>query len=368
MLINKLIDNKCINIGNYVLKNGNNSKYYFDMRNLISNPSLTKEIGDMLYSIMGDFDIICGIPLGALPIASYISTQYNKPLIYIRDKIKNYGTMKEIEGNYSINDKCVILDDVMTSGKSLESAYQTLIDKVIITKCVVILDRQQKEDLKINVPIVSLINKTDIVKQKLIEIQEEKKTKLCFSADITDIVKLKKIINEIGKYIVICKIHYDIIPHNIKEEFKNELINLSIKHNFLIMEDRKFNDISHIVKMQYRDFKSWVDLVTVHALVTKEVIESLSGAVIVANMSNNNYDCTEKALELSKYKDNVVGFVTQRRISNELINMTPGISYCQTKIDDQNHRRKDEVDTDVVIVGRGIYNSENLSEDIKNYI
>ena len=39
------------------------------------------------------------------------------------------------------------------------------------------------------------------------------------------------------------------------EEFIPKLIELSIKHNFLIMEDRKLNDISYIVNMQYKKFR-----------------------------------------------------------------------------------------------------------------
>ena len=37
-LIDDLIRNKCIKLGNFKLKNGDISKYYFDMKNLISNP------------------------------------------------------------------------------------------------------------------------------------------------------------------------------------------------------------------------------------------------------------------------------------------------------------------------------------------
>ena len=81
----------------------------------------------MLYLIhhyLEKFDIICGIPYGALPIATYISTTYNKPLIYIRDKAKTYGTGKLIEGTYKETDRCVIIDDVITSGQSIEEAIK----------------------------------------------------------------------------------------------------------------------------------------------------------------------------------------------------------------------------------------------------
>ena len=96
-MIEELLLANCIKIGNWKLKNGDISKYYFDIKNIISTPSLLCKIGDELYKTLGDFDIICGIPYGGLPIATYISTKYNKPLIYLRDKAKQYGTGKLIE-------------------------------------------------------------------------------------------------------------------------------------------------------------------------------------------------------------------------------------------------------------------------------
>tara|TARA_Y100000992_G_C20876466_1_gene309758 strand:- start:25 stop:510 length:486 start_codon:yes stop_codon:yes gene_type:complete len=152
------------------------------------------------------------------------------------------------------------------------------------------------------------------------------------------------------------------------EEFIPKLIELSIKHNFLIMEDRKLNDISYIVNMQYKKFRNWVDLITVHSLVTDDVLSVLSGALLVANMSNNTYNFTEKALEMAENnRNNVIGFITQYKINcDEMVCMTPGISYSNTKIDDQKYRRKEEIDTDYIIVGRAIYNSK--SDEIEDKV
>lgn len=179
-----------------------------------------------------------------------------------------------------------------------------------------------------------------------------------------------EILNIIGKNIVICKIHYDIIDDD-DGKFKEELINLSIEHNFLIMEDRKFNDISYIVEKQYSKFNNWVDLVTVHSLVSDDVIKSLSGALIVANMSNNNYDFTERAIEHAENNENnVIGFITQKRIScknKDIVNMTPGISNNISQDKDQKYRSSSSIDTDIIIVGRAIYNSSDLNETISKF-
>ena len=177
-IIKELFKTNCIKLGHFTLKSGEVSKYYYDMKNIISNPSLLKQIGDELYNLLDDFDIICGIPYGALPIATYISTQYNKPLIYIRDKQKEYGTQKMIEGEYKKQDRCVIIDDVITSGRSLEEEIEKLKDKVTIVDVAVIMNRQQNPQCSMK--FKSLLYKNDITKYLLQSISESKKSKLIF--------------------------------------------------------------------------------------------------------------------------------------------------------------------------------------------
>lgn len=367
-LIEELIAANCIQIGNFTLKNGSTSKYYFDMKNLISYPLLMAKIGDLLFPLLGEFDIICGIPYGALPLASYISTKYNKPMIYVRDKAKQYGTNKRIEGEYSSTSRCVILDDVMTSGGSIEEMYRYLEGKMNIVNCAVILDRQQSGVQG----VISLLTKTDIMKYRIQKLRKEKRSDLCFSADLMDLPKLWSIIEQIGKHIIICKIHYDMIPEEKRFEYRDRIIELSIQHNFLIMEDRKFNDISFIVKQQYDIFKDWVDLVTVHTLVSSEVIKELSGVVLIANMSNNTYDYSEQARVLANnHIHHVIGFVSQHRISNvdtSFLCMTPGISLYKMNVNDQSYRTSKNVDADIKIVGRAIYQSENIISDTEKLL
>ena len=361
-MIGKLIESGCIQVGQFTLKNGEVSKYYFDIRKLISFPELLSQVGDALYLLMGDFDIICGIPYGALPLATYISVTYNKPMIYVRDKPKEYGMRNLIEGNYKNTDRCIILDDVITTGGSIQRVYDILEDQVNVVKSIVVLDRQQEKHCRIQVEC--LFNKTDVVKYRLHDIQKKKKSKLCFAADLVDdLPKLWSIISDNGNDIVICKIHMDIVPVIHRDEFKMKIMELSIKHDFLIMEDRKFNDISQIVQKQYKQYENWVDMVTVHSLVASEVIKILSGAVVVANMSNNTYDFSTGALVMAtRHKRHVIGFVSQKRIDNTdgLITMTPGISIRKEHSDaDQNYRNMNDVDTDIFIIGRSIYNGKS---------
>ena len=47
--------------------------------------------------------------------------------------------------------------------------------------------------------------------------------------------------------------------------------------------------------------------------------------------------------------------------------MTPGVNIKRCTVGDQNYRRIEEIDTDIVIVGRGIYNSDNYIESAENF-
>ena len=353
-MIDELIKANCIKIGNFKLKNGEVSKYYYDMKNLIAHPQLLRKVGDTIYNMLDDFDIICGIPYGALPIATYISTQYNKPMIYIRDKVKGYGTQKLIEGEYKKEDRCVIIDDVITTGNSLEAEIVRLQEKVNIVDVAVVFNRQQNPYCSMK--FKAMLCKNDVTRYLLHQIKETKKSSLIFSADISDMYMILRMLDKVGNYIVGCKIHYDIIK-DWDENFSSKLTQLSIKHNFLIIEDRKFNDISYIVSKQYERFRNWVDMVTVHSLVTPDVIKKLSGALIVANMSNNTYDFTPEAIGLAEEcYNNVVGFITQKRIGMDgMVNMTPGIRTEKGSEDDQRYRNVGDVNTDFIIVGRAIY-------------
>ena len=130
------------------------------MKNLISHPTLLKKIGDELYKKLPDFDVICGIPYGGLPIACYISTTYNKPLIFLRDKKKSYGMGKMIEGEYKKDDRCVVIDDVITTGVSIKEVLELLKDEINVIETAVIFNRQES-DMKIKY----LFCKNDVIKE-----------------------------------------------------------------------------------------------------------------------------------------------------------------------------------------------------------
>lgn len=120
-LILDMYDVGMIKFGEFTLKSGKQSYVYADIRTAISYPQIFTQLCDLIYSKMSglNYDSICGVPYSALTFASGIAYAHHIPMLLKRKEAKGYGTKKILEGSYQVGDKCVIIEDVVTTGMSI---------------------------------------------------------------------------------------------------------------------------------------------------------------------------------------------------------------------------------------------------------
>jgi orotate phosphoribosyltransferase len=145
-LIHKLFEIGAVKFGEFKLKTGLLSPIYIDLRLTISNPKLLVTIAEAMHEKIRNCktDLICGVPYTALPFATAISIQHNIPMLLRRKEKKEHGTGNIIEGIFEKDQRCLIVEDVITSGQSI---FETIIplakEGLIIEDIVVLVDREQ---------------------------------------------------------------------------------------------------------------------------------------------------------------------------------------------------------------------------------
>lgn len=416
-----------IKFGRFTLKSGIESPFYVDLRPLASDPKILKNLANYLLEMLplDNFDLICGVPYAALPMATAMSLESYIPLIIKRKEAKSYGTKKLIEGIYQKGQNCLLVEDVITSGKSLvETIAEVEQEDLKVSDIVVVLDREQggKQLLEskgyrvhtlFNISEVcgilqetgelsdeevariqdflqgnhiqfaeeirpsyeqKLQNAQHSVSKKLLETALMKKSNLIASADVTTTQELLAFAEKVGPHIIALKTHIDIISDFDYEKTITPLKEIAAKHQFLLMEDRKFADIGNTQELQFTSgvfrITDWADFVTSQVIGGFESLDCFNnvGVVAIVGMSSKGALTTasyrEEALKVAQSHPNVIGGVSQNKLPEELLLFTPGVNLADSGDGKgQQYNTPEHVfrtlHTDFIIVGRGIYKSED---------
>jgi orotate phosphoribosyltransferase len=135
----------------FKLASGKLSRYYVNCRIVTLNPEGMVLIGNLIFDKICDSAInaIGGPSLGANPIAdavAMISYQKGKVIkpFYVRERVKDHGVVKKIEGNILKGDRVVIVDDVITTGRSTIRAIECAQEEgLVVVKVIALVDREE---------------------------------------------------------------------------------------------------------------------------------------------------------------------------------------------------------------------------------
>jgi len=175
-----LHQNDIIKFGDFTLASGKKSSYYIDLRLVASFPHIFRKMTKNLQKLISEktgldnFDSLVSVPTGGLVIGSALAIETIKPLIYVRDKPKDYGTTKSIEGKIFSGMKVVLIDDVITTGNSVINGIKQLKDAGLsISDVYVIINRLEGASNALKLEEVNLYQLTDVLEIATILFQEK---------------------------------------------------------------------------------------------------------------------------------------------------------------------------------------------------
>ncbi len=107
----------CYLRGEFKLRSGKVSNEYFDKYRFESQPLLLREIArHMIALIPKDTEILAGLELGGVPVATALSLETGLPVAFVRKAAKDYGTRQFAEGISIENRRVCVIEDVVTTG------------------------------------------------------------------------------------------------------------------------------------------------------------------------------------------------------------------------------------------------------------
>ena len=106
------------------------SPIYCDNRIILSDSNSRNLIADNFVKIIKnkykDTELIAGVATGAIGIGMLVAQKLNLPFIYVRPEAKKHGRKNQIEGKISEKQKIVVIEDLISTGKSSLNAVKVL--------------------------------------------------------------------------------------------------------------------------------------------------------------------------------------------------------------------------------------------------
>jgi orotate phosphoribosyltransferase len=106
------------------------SPIYCDNRRILSFPFvrdfIKSEMSNVVFEVFPDAGVIAGVATAGIPHGALVADQLKLPFIYVRSKAKEHGLGNRIEGFLEKGQKVVVVEDLISTGKSSLEACDAL--------------------------------------------------------------------------------------------------------------------------------------------------------------------------------------------------------------------------------------------------
>jgi len=152
------------------------SPIYCDNRVTLSFPSvrvfLKEEIAKIVEQEYGKPDVIAGVATGAIAIGVLVAQELGVPFVYVRPEPKKHGRKNQIEGHLESGQNVVVIEDLISTGKSSLNAVEALKEEGAVVKGMVAIfsyefDIASENFENKNVNLTTLSNYTHLLEQAM---------------------------------------------------------------------------------------------------------------------------------------------------------------------------------------------------------
>lgn len=170
----------------FTWSSGKLAPIYCDNRLLLSfvqqRESITNFFCEIIKKKFNNLDVIAAVATGGIPHGMLIANKLKCPLVYIRNKPKEHGQKNMIEGLLQSKSKVVVLEDLVSTGKSSMKAVDAIRDQNCeILALMSIFSYEFFKLDSIDFPFYSLCNYTNLIdvacKKNIISDTEKKELK-----------------------------------------------------------------------------------------------------------------------------------------------------------------------------------------------
>lgn len=106
------------------------SPIYCDNRIILSYPQIRNFVREVMAKQVEDLygkpDVIAGVATGAIGIGILVAEYLGLPFIYVRPEAKSHGRQNQIEGQLEAGQNVVVIEDLISTGKSSLNAVDAL--------------------------------------------------------------------------------------------------------------------------------------------------------------------------------------------------------------------------------------------------
>ncbi len=114
----------------YTWASGWKSPIYCDNRKILSQPHvrnfIKSELTNCVFTEFPEAEVIAGVATAGIPHGALIADLLSLPFIYVRSKPKEHGMGNQIEGEIPVGKKVVVIEDLISTGKSSMQAIEAL--------------------------------------------------------------------------------------------------------------------------------------------------------------------------------------------------------------------------------------------------